>query len=63
MNTNVQHANILGRIAFAKGLPCAPVLNSELMALFAGRTTGDKNTIKEMKAYISGWTLAHLSAN
>lgn len=62
MDKNTQQAMIMGQIAYAKGLPCAPVLNPELMNLFAGRAVGDKNTIKEMKAYMSGWTSAHLSA-
>lgn len=63
MIKNIQHAEIMGKIAYAKGLPCAPVLNAELMDSFKGRDIGDKNTIKEMKAYMSGWTSAHLLDN
>ena len=60
---NTTAAKALGAIAFAKGMPSSPALNQEMKNMLAGRNIGDKRTVPEMKAYISGWTQACLSAS
>lgn len=58
---NTQAAKSFGAVAFAKGLICAPALDSDMRKLIAGREIGDKRTIQELKAWISGWTQANLA--
>ena len=62
MNANTQAANTFGAIAFASGIKCAPCLDGNMMDMLKGRMIGDKRSAKEMKAWISGWTQASLSA-
>lgn len=62
MNANTQAAKTFGAIAFASGIRCAPCLDGNMMDMLKGRTIGDKRSAQEMKAWISGWTQASLSA-
>lgn len=62
MNANTQAAKAFGAIAFASGIKCAPCLDANMMDMLKGRTIGDKRSAQEMKAWISGWTQASLSA-
>jgi hypothetical protein len=62
MNANTQAAKAFGAIAFASGIKCAPCLDTNMMDMLKGRTVGDKRSAQEMKAWISGWTQASLSA-
>lgn len=57
-----QAAKTLGAIAFEKGIKCAPVLDADLMAMFAGREIGNKQTMTDMKSWIAGWTQANIAA-
>jgi hypothetical protein len=59
---NTQQAKTLGSIAFARGIN-APALDSEMMKMIADRQVGDNRTMKEMRAWVSGWTAANLAAN
>lgn len=58
---NTQAAKTFGAIAFANGIKCAPALCGDMMAMIAGRQIGDKRTIKEMNAWVAGWTEANLA--
>ena len=62
MNANTQAAKAFGAIAFASAIKCAPCLDTNMMDMLKGRTVGDKRSAQEMKAWISGWTQASLSA-
>jgi hypothetical protein len=62
MTANIQAAKTFGAIAFASGIKCAPCLDKNMMDMLKGRMVGDKRSVKELKAWISGWTQASLSA-
>ena len=62
MNANTQAAKTFGESAFASGIKCAPCLDANMMDMLKGRMIGDKRSAQEMKAWISGWTQASLSA-
>jgi hypothetical protein len=57
---NTQQAKTLGTIAFANGIN-APALDSAMMQMIAGRQVGDSRTIKELRAWVAGWTEANLA--
>ena len=59
---NTQQAKTLGSIAFARGIN-APALDSAMMEMISGRQVGDSRTMKEMRAWVAGWTQANLSAS
>ena len=57
-----QIAKTFGAIAFASGMKCVPALDANISTLLTGRQVGDKRTMKELKAWISGWTQANIAA-
>lgn len=62
MTKQTQAAQTFGSIAFAKGVACAPALDRDFLNTLQGRPVGDKNTKREMRAWIAGWTAANLAA-
>lgn len=62
MQIKTDIAKILGNIAFAQGVKCAPCLDREFMDTLAGRQTGDPRTVPQMNAWIAGWTEANLAS-
>jgi len=60
--TNTERAAILGGEAFARGVPCIPVLDGEFRDTLKGRAIGDPRNEPEYRAWIAGWTEASLSA-
>jgi hypothetical protein len=61
MKAQTEHAKLLGMLAFAKGIN-APALDSEMQELLKGRKVSDQRTVKELKAWMAGWTNANLYA-
>ena len=59
---NTAAAKALGSIAFASGKMGSPVMDADFMETIKSRKVGDPRTIKEMKAWIAGWTQASLAA-
>lgn len=56
-----QACKVLGNIAFARGIN-APALDPEMVKMIAGRQVGDKRTVKELRAWVAGWTEANVAA-
>ena len=61
MKANIQQAKAFGSLAFARGIN-ATALDENMTEMLAGRKIGDSRTMKEIQAWISGWTQANLAA-
>ncbi len=61
-NIDTSYAESLGKAAHKRGLPSIPAQDKALWALTKGRKIGDKRTIPELKAWLKGWTKAHIDA-
>ena len=65
--TQLLQAANLGTAAFRAGIKCAPCLDKNLLAMFAGRQIGEipegqAGTVKLMDAWTKAWTAANLAA-
>ena len=65
--TQILSAAVLGTIAFAQGIKCAPCLDSKLMNMLAGRQIGETpkgeaSSIQLMTEWSKAWTCANLTA-
>jgi hypothetical protein len=61
MTKQINTARAFGTAAFAQGIPAAPCMDKNLMALLAGKEVGT-GSAKIMKAWITGWHQANLAA-
>jgi hypothetical protein len=59
---NRAYTKTLGALAFARGIACAPALDSTLATYMGSRQIGDTRSVPELKAWITGWTEASLAA-
>lgn len=56
---NKRKAEELGRAAYLAGRERTPVLDRELLPMFAGRPVGSQATTNELAAWLRGWDNAH----
>lgn len=64
-NSQILQAAVLGNLAFASGVKCAPCLDGALMEMLSGRQigetpSGEASTASLMTAWQQSWTAANL---